>query len=62
MATVPFSREWYNVPVNFEVGKVVRKSGKKKVVRKGGKKTADRIMELIRGNPNITFTERVAVK
>ena len=34
MATVPFNREWYNVPVNFEVGKVVRKSGKKKVVRK----------------------------
>ena len=32
-------------------------SGKKKVVRKGGKKTADRLLELIRGNPKITFAE-----
>ena len=31
--------------------------GKKKVVRKGGKKTADRLLELIRGNPKITFAE-----
>ena len=29
--------------------------GKKKVVRKGGKKTVDRLLELIRGNPKITF-------
>ncbi len=41
---------------------VTPQGGKKKVVRKGGKKTADRIMELIRGNPNITFAERIAVK
>ena len=51
MATVPFSREWYNMPVNFEVGKVVRK---------GGKKTVDRLLELIRGNPKITFAEMVS--
>ena len=31
--------------------------GKKKVVRKGGKKTADRLLELICGNPKITFAE-----
>ena len=31
--------------------------GKKKVVRKGGKKTVDRLLELIRGNPKITFAE-----
>ena len=34
--------------------------GKKKVVRKGGKKTADRLLELIRGNPKITFAEMVS--
>ena len=34
--------------------------GKKKVVRKGGKKTADRLIELIRGNPKITFAEMVS--
>ena len=34
--------------------------GKKKVVRKGGKKTADRLLELIRGNPKITFAGMVA--
>ena len=34
--------------------------GKKKVVRKGGKKTADRLLELICGNPNITFAEMVS--
>ena len=32
-ATVPFNEEWYNVPVNFEVGKVVRKGGKKSVCK-----------------------------
>ena len=31
--------------------------GKKKAVSKGGKKTADRLLELIRGNPKITFAE-----
>ena len=31
--------------------------GKKKVVRTGGKKTADRLLELICGNPKITFAE-----
>ena len=35
--------------------------GKKKVVRKGGKKTVDRLLELIRGNPKITFAEMVSV-
>ena len=35
--------------------------GKKKVVRKGGKKTADWLLELIRGNPKITFAEMVSV-
>ena len=34
--------------------------GKKKVVRKGGKKTVDRLLELIRGNPKITFAEMVS--
>ena len=34
--------------------------GKKKVVRKGGKKTVDRLLELIRGNPQITFAEMVS--
>ena len=34
--------------------------GKKKVVRKGGKKTADRLLELIRGEPKITFAEMVS--
>ena len=34
--------------------------GKKKVVRKGGKKTVDRLVELIRGNPQITFAEMVS--
>ena len=34
--------------------------GKKKVVRKGGKKTADRLLELIRGDPKITFAEMVS--
>ncbi len=35
--------------------------GKKKVVRKGGKKTADRIVEMIRRNPKVTFAEMVSV-
>ena len=35
-------------------------SGKKKVVRKGGKKTADRLLEMMRANPKITFAEMVA--
>lgn len=35
--------------------KGVPQGGKKNVVRKGGKKTRDRIMELLRGNPKITF-------
>ena len=34
--------------------------GKKKVVRKCGKKTADRLIELIRGNPKITFAGMVS--
>ena len=34
--------------------------GKKKVVRKGGKKTVDRLLELIRDNPKITFAEMVS--
>ena len=34
--------------------------GKKKVVRKCGKKTVDRLLELIRGNPQITFAEMVS--
>ncbi len=34
--------------------------GKKKVVRKDGKKTADRLLELIRDNPKITFAETVS--
>ena len=34
--------------------------GKKKVVRKGGTKTVDRLLELIRGNPKITFAEMVS--
>ena len=34
--------------------------GKKKVVRKGGKKTVDRLLELIRGDPKITFAEMVS--
>ena len=34
--------------------------GKKKVVRKGGKKTTDWLLELIRGNPKITFAEMVS--
>ena len=36
------------------------KGGKKKVVRKGGKKTADRLLEMIRANPKITFAEMVS--
>ncbi len=36
------------------------KGGKKKVVRKGGKKTADRLLEMIRANPKITFAAMVA--
>jgi len=35
--------------------------GKKKVVRKGGKKTGDRLLELIRSNPKVTFAEMVSV-
>lgn len=34
--------------------------GKKRVVRKGGKKTADRIVEMIRSNPKVTFAEMVS--
>ena len=30
------------------------------MVRKGGKKTADRLLEMIRANPKITFAEMVA--
>jgi serine/threonine protein kinase len=30
------------------------------VVRKGGKKTVGRLLELIRGNPKITFAEMVS--
>ena len=35
------------------------KGGKKKVVRKGGKKTADRLLEMIRANPKVTFADMV---
>ena len=34
--------------------------GKKKVARKGGKKTVDLLLELIRGDPKITFAEMVS--
>ena len=30
------------------------------MVRKGGKKTVDRLLEMIRGNPKITFAEMVS--
>ena len=40
--------------------KVVRKSGKKKAVRKGGKKTVERIWELLRDQPHLTFEGMVA--
>lgn len=33
--------------------------GKKKVVRKGGKKTAERLLEMLRGNPKMTLAEMV---
>lgn len=33
--------------------------GKKKVVSKGGKKTADRIIDMMRKNPKVTFSEMV---
>lgn len=39
---------------------VVSKGGKKKVVRKGGKKTTERLVEMMRENPKITFAEMVA--
>ena len=35
------------------------KGGKKKVVRKGGKKTTDRLLEIVRENPKITFAQMV---
>jgi len=53
--------------VDFMLGVILRtikargvpKGGKKKVVSKGGKKTADRILELARENPRITFAKLV---
>ena len=38
----------------------VPNGGKKKVVSKGGKKTADRILELLRADPLLTFADMVA--
>ena len=41
-------------------GVPVDAGGKKKVVSKGGKKTAERILQLMRANPRITFAGLVA--
>ena len=38
----------------------VSQGGKKKVVREGGKKTADRLLDLIRSDPKITFAGMVS--
>ena len=40
--------------------KVVRKSGKKKAVRKSGKKMGERVWELLRDQPQLTFVGMVA--
>ena len=39
---------------------MVRKSGKKKAVRKSGKKTVDKVWELLRDQPHLTFDGMVA--
>ena len=41
-------------------GVLISEGGKKKVVSKGGKKTAERILELVRENSRITFSEMVS--
>ena len=43
-----------------DVSRVVRKSGKKKAVRKSGKKTVERVWELLRDQPQLTFEGMVA--
>ena len=43
-----------------DVSRVVRKSGKKKAVRKSGKKTVERVWELLRDQPQLTFAGMVA--
>ena len=50
-------------PPKFDGGdvvKVVRKSGKKKAVRKSGKKMVERVWELLRDQPQLTFVGMVA--
>ena len=43
-----------------DASQVVRKSGKKKAVRKSGKKMVERVWELLRDQPQLTFVGMVA--